>query len=550
MTDTTAQDRRREAWTALEQHATATAALRVQDLFAADAGRFSRMSASACGLLLDYSKHRVDAEAMTRLLALADAVGLRGAIDRLFAGEHVNTTEDRPALHMALRHRGDGAFPAGAADVMGVVRPMLGRMRDFAESVREGRFTGFTGEPMRTVVNIGIGGSDLGPSMVTGALARWHHPRLRAAYVSNLDATQLQAVLANADPRSTLFVVASKSFSTEETLTNARSARAWLVAAAGGDEAAVARHFVAVSSRPDRTTDFGIDPANVFEIWDWVGGRYSLWSAIGLSTMVMVGADTFERLLAGADEMDAHFRSAPLAANLPVLMGLLGVWCRCFLGASTHAVLAYDYALRDLPAHLQQLEMESNGKRVTHDGAAVDFATCPVVWGGLGNNGQHAYYQLLHQGRELVPCDFLVPARTQAPLPGHDESVIANALAQAEALMRGRDAEEARAELAATGLGGAALDAAVPHRVVPGNQPSSTIVYRELEPEILGALVALYEHKVFVQGTCWGVNSFDQWGVELGKVLAARIRAELVDGVPGSHDGSTAALLDHIRALR
>jgi len=538
------------AWRALEAHRPRIAGRHLRDLLASDPGRAGRLSVTACGLRLDYAKHRVDDEALALLRRLAEEVDLPGWRARMLAGDPVNDTEGRAALHVALRRRDPGPFPDSRGDVMPDVRETLARMRDFVARVRDGRWRGFGGEPVRTVVNVGIGGSDLGPAMAAEALEEWRAQGLRAHFVSNLDSTQLAQALAASDPRTTLFVIASKSFTTEETLANARSARAWLLDAAGGDERAIASHFVAVSTALERTSAFGIDPGNVFGFWDWVGGRYSMWSAIGLAVALLVGMDRFEALLAGASEMDAHFRDAPPERNMPVVLGLLGVWCRDFLGAATHAVLPYDWALRSLPAYLQQLEMESNGKRVTRAGEPVEHGTCPVVWGGPGSNGQHAYYQLLHQGTLLVPADFIVPARLQRELPGHAGAVAANAIAQSEALMRGRTAEEARAALAARGLAGEALERLVPHLVLPGNQPSSTILYERLSPRVLGALVALYEHKVFVQSVLWGVNPFDQFGVELGKQLAGVVAKELAGGAPADHDASTRALIDHVRALR
>ncbi|NIR31808.1 MAG: glucose-6-phosphate isomerase [Gammaproteobacteria bacterium] len=538
------------AWAVLESHHREIRDRHLRELFAQDPSRFPRLTLEACGLFLDYSKNRITDETLERLLDLAREVDLEAWTGRLFAGEAVNSTEGRAALHMALRYRGEGPFPSAERDVMPGVRDVLARMHAFAAAVRGGTWRGYTGRPIRHVVNIGIGGSDLGPAMVTRALSAYAHKGLSAHFVSNLDATQLAEVLRACRPEETLFIVASKTFSTQETLTNARSARAWLMDHAG-DDSAVAKHFVAVSTQRDRVAAFGIDPANMFEFWDWVGGRYSLWSAIGLSIATSIGMERFEELLAGAHAMDEHFRTAPLHRNMPVLLGLLGVWYRNFFHAPTHAVLAYDYALRDLAAHLQQLEMESNGKRVTREGMVVDYATCPILWGGLGNNGQHAFYQLLHQGTALVPSDFIVPARTRHALPEHEEAMLSNALAQTEALMHGRTAEEARAALRAKGSGGAVLEAQLAHRVLPGNQPTNTIVYERLTPQVLGALIALYEHKVFVQSVCWGVNAFDQWGVELGKELARSILPELTaEGEVIAHDASTNGLINRIKRMR
>jgi glucose-6-phosphate isomerase len=426
-------------------------------------------------------------------------------------------------------------------------------MAEFSDAVRSGRWRGFSGAPIREVVNIGIGGSDLGPAMVCRALDARAHPGLRCHFVSNLDSNHLASVLERCSPDQTLFVVCSKTFSTQETLTNAGSARDWLLEAAGGDRAAIARHFVAVSTALERCAGFGIPQSNVFEFWDWVGGRYSLWSAIGLSIAVFLGMDDFDELLRGGHAMDRHFLEAPLERNLPVLLALVGLWNRNLLAYPTHAVLPYDHALELFPAFLQQLEMESNGKSVDRAGRPAMHAAAPVVWGTLGNNAQHAFYQLLHQGAEVVPADFIVAARSQRPLPGHESAVIANALAQAQALMRGREPGQLRPELERTGLGGAELERAAAHRAMPGNRPSTTLLYDRLSPEILGALVALYEHKVFVQATCWDINPFDQFGVELGKRLARDLEP-LVDGDgdadAGGHDASTGALLARIRAMR
>jgi glucose-6-phosphate isomerase len=538
------------AWSALRAHHQELASVHLRELFAAAPDRFERMSLEACGLFVDFSKHRATAETLTRLRGLANAADLRDWIDRMFTGEPINNTEGRAALHVALRNRAERPIRVAGSDVMPAVREVLARMARLAEAVRSGTWRGFTGKPIRHVVNIGIGGSDLGPAMVATALAGYTQAGLTGHFVSNLDGTHLAETLAGVDPESTLFVVESKTFTTQETLTNARSARAWLVERLG-DDRAVARHFVAVSTSRDRVQAFGIDPENMFGFWDWVGGRYSVWSAIGLPVAILAGMERFEALLAGAHAMDEHFRTAPWEANLPVTVGLLGVWYTNFFAAHTHAVLPYDYALRLLPAYLQQLEMESNGKRVTRGGEPVAGDTCPVVWGAPGNNGQHAFYQLMHQGTRLVPADFVVPIESQRELPGHHLAVLANALAQSEALMRGRTAEEARAELAASGLSGPALEAAVPHRVLPGNQPSTTILYQRLTPEVLGALVALYEHKVFVQSVCWEVNAFDQWGVELGKQLARVIQPELEPQAPVSdHDASTSALIRRVRERR
>jgi len=538
------------AWSALRIHHREIADVHLRDLFAAEPTRFSQMSLEACGLFADYSKHRMSLETLRRLFALADAVDLRGWIERMFCGEPINNTEGRAVLHVALRNRSGRPIQVDGKDVTPEVNEVLARVGRLADAVRSGTWRGYTGRPIRDVVNIGIGGSDLGPAMIATALAAYVQPGLTGHFVSNLDGTHLAETLAGLDPESTLFVVESKTFTTQETLTNARSARRWLIERLG-DERAVARHFVAVSTSRERVQAFGIDPENMFGFWNWVGGRYSIWSAIGLPVAILVGMDRFEAVLAGAHAMDEHFRSAPWARNFPAILGLIGVWYTNLFEAPTHAVLPYDFALRLLPAYLQQLEMESNGKRVTRGGEPVAGHTGPVVWGAPGNNGQHAFYQLMHQGTHLIPADFIVPIESQHELPGHHLAVIANALAQTEALMRGRTAEQARAELEAAGLSGAVLEAAVPHRVLPGNQPTTMVLYQRLTPEVLGALIALYEHKVFVQSVCWDVNAFDQWGVELGKQLARVIQPELEAGAPvSSHDGSTAGLIRRVREGR
>jgi glucose-6-phosphate isomerase len=540
---------RLHAWSALKAHHEQIRSTHMRELFDRDPKRFERYSIEACGLLLDFSKNRIADDTLEELQDLAQEAGLTTWIERMFSGEKINNTEDRAALHVALRHRGVEAFPSPEYDVMPQIREVLGRVRAFTDSVRSGTWLGFTGKPMRTIVNIGIGGSDLGPAMACRALSAYMPEGLSGHFVSNLDSAQLAEILKTLDPETTLFIVASKTFTTQETLTNARSARQWLVASAG--EEAIAKHFAAVSTRTDRTSEFGIDPANVFEFWDWVGGRYSLWSAIGLSIATLIGMDEYEELLAGGHAMDQHFRTASWRENMPVILGLLDLWYRNFFGSETHVVLPYDYALRDFPDYLQQLEMESNGKRVTRDGEAVDYGTGGVIWGGPGNNGQHAFYQLMHQGTILIPSDFIVPMKSQYPLPGHEQAMLSNALAQAEALMRGRTEEEARAAAAAAGFEGTALEAHFPHRVLPGNQPSNTIVYERLTPRILGALIALYEHKVFVQSVCWGNNPFDQWGVELGKQMAAVILPELEsDEEVTGHDPSTNGLINYIKRHR
>ena len=541
---------RSAAWRALERHAEAMAGVHLRELFAADPDRFARFSLRAGDLLLDYSKNRVTEETIRLLLDLAREGELEAWRARMFAGDRINTTENRAVLHVALRNRSDRPNLVDGRDVMPEVNAVLARMRDFSERVRTGAWRGHTGEAVSDVVNIGIGGSDLGPLMVCEALRPYQRPDLRPHFVSNVDGAHLLDTLAGLDPARTLFVVASKTFTTQETMTNAASARLWLVERLG-DETAIAKHFVAVSTNAEAVAAFGIDRANMFAFWDWVGGRYSLWSAIGLPIALAVGFERFEELLAGGHAMDEHFRTAPLERNMPVILGLLGIWYRDFVGACSHAVLPYDQHLHRLPAYLQQADMESNGKSTRRDGQRVDYATGPIIWGEAGTNGQHAFYQLIHQGTELIPADFLAAAESLTPLGDHHDKLLANFFAQTEALAFGKTAEEVRAELEADGLAGAALEALLPHKVFEGNRPTSSILYRRLDPATLGKLIALYEHKIFTQGVLWGINSFDQWGVELGKQLAKVILPQLAGSEPiGSHDSSTNGLINHMKALR
>ncbi len=539
------------AWTALHSHFREVRDLSVRDLFAADPGRFEAFHLILGDILVDFSKHRVTAGTMRLLFDLARQERLEERRDRMFAGERVNLTEDRAVLHTALRNRSGRPVLTDGRDVMPGVRAVLEKMRVFSGAVRSGAWKGFSGKPMRDVVNIGIGGSDLGPQMVCQALAHYAGSGLRAHFVSNVDGTHVVETLRRVDPETTLFIIASKTFTTQETMTNAATARAWLLQAAGGDEAAVARHFVALSTNAAKVAAFGIDTANMFEFWDWVGGRYSLWSAIGLSIAVYVGMDRFEELLDGAYLADEHFRTAPLERNIPAVMALLGVWYNNFFGAESHAILPYDQYLARFAAYFQQGDMESNGKRVRLDGAAADYQTGPVIWGEPGTNGQHAFYQLIHQGTKLIPCDFLMPARSLNPVGGHHAILVSNFLAQTEALMRGKTEAEARAELERQGLSGEELERLLPHKIFPGNRPSTSILFRVLDPRTLGALIALYEHKIFCQGAIWGINSFDQWGVELGKQLASAILPELAGPEPATgHDASTNGLINWYKALR
>jgi len=535
------------AWQALKAHHAAIEPLHMRDMFRDDPARFGKFSLQLGNLLFDYSKNRITDETIKLLVALAVQAGLPAAIGRMFGGEKINSTEQRAALHTALRNRSGRPVLVDGKDVMPDVRRVLGLMRRFSDAVRSGEHRGHTGKQISDIVNIGIGGSDLGPLMACEALKPYSNPKLRAHFVSNVDGTHLAETLKKLDAETTLFIVSSKTFTTQETLTNAHSARVWLVEKLG-DERAVAKHFAAVSTNLKATGEFGIHPDNVFEFWDWVGGRYSLWSAIGLPIALHIGMDRFEELLGGAYAMDEHFRSAPLDKNMPVLLGLLGVWYGNFFGAQSNAVLPYDQYLHRFPAYLQQLEMESNGKRVDRDGNAVDYDTCMVMWGEPGTNGQHAFYQLIHQGTRLIPADFLAPLHSHNPTGEHHAILLANCFAQTEALMLGKTAEEARAELEAQGLHGEALEALLPHKVFPGNRPTNTLLFDRLDPHTLGMLIALYEHKVFVQGVIWNINSFDQWGVELGKQLAGKILPELRGAaITSAHDASTAGLIGRFR---
>ncbi len=540
------------AWTALLAHQPAIEPLQMRDLFAADPGRAERMVTDVCGLFVDWSKHRATDETVALLLALARQQDVTGWRDRMFAGERINSTEDRAVLHVALRNRARRPIVVDGHDVMPLVDGVLARMRAFTDRVREGGWTGHTGATITDVVNLGIGGSDLGPVMVTEALRPYWKPGLRVHFVSNVDGTHLAETVAALDPARTLFIVASKTFTTQETLTNARSARAWLLTGLGAGPEAVARHFVALSTNVKAVGEFGIDPANMFELWDWVGGRYSLWSAIGLSIACVIGMDGFEELLAGAHDLDEHFRTAPLAENLPVILAMLGVWYAGFFAAESHAILPYDQYLHRFAAYFQQGDMESNGKSTDRQNRPITgYTTGPVIWGEPGTNGQHAFYQLIHQGTRLIPCDFIAPIESHNPLPTHHPILLANFFAQPEALMTGKTADEVRAELAGQKLTAAQVEALVPHKTFPGNRPTTSILIQKLTPRTLGALIALYEHKIFVQGIVWGINSFDQWGVELGKQLASRILPELDGAAPvTTHDASTRGLINRYKARR
>jgi len=531
-------------WRALQAHWDALSGVRMRDLFARDPTRPERMSLQAAYLFADYSKNLITDKTLTLLLELAAAVDLPGWIRRMFAGEAINNTEERAVLHIALRNRSNRPIYADGKDVMPGVDQVLQRLGDFVATVRGGDWKGFTGKRITDVVNIGIGGSNLGPLMVCEALRPYQSDDLQVHFVSNVDGTHLAETVRRLEPATTLFVVASKTFTTMETMTNANSARTWLVEALG--ETAVANHFVAVSTNESKVVAFGIDPQNMFGFWDWVGGRYSLWSAIGLPIALAIGMDRFGDLLEGAHTMDEHFRSADPSENLPVILGLIGIWYANFAGARTHAVLPYDQSLRYLPAYLQQGDMESNGKRVTRTGDPVAYTTGPVVWGEPGTDGQHAFFQLIHQGTQLIPADFIAPVNSHHPLGDHHPKLMANFFAQTEALMRGRTQDEARAEMLAAGMSPASADALAPHRAFPGNRPTNTILMERLTPKTLGALIAMYEHRIFTQGVVWGINSYDQWGVELGKQLAGVILKELEDGkVSAEHDASTSGLIEY-----
>lgn len=536
-------------WQALERHARDVRPVQMRDLFAADPQRFERFSLRFEDFLVDFSKNRITGETLRLLFDLARSVRVEEWRDRMFNGERINVTEDRAVFHVALRNRSNRPMMVGGADVMPSVKRVLEQMRRFSGEIRSGVWKGYTGESITDVVNIGIGGSDLGPFMVTEALRPYSSPSLRVHFVSNVDGTHIAETLRSLRPATTLFVIASKTFTTLETMTNGRTAREWLLAAAG-EPGAIARHFVALSTNSAEVRAFGIDPGNMFEFWEWVGGRYSLWSAIGLSIALAIGMDRFEELLAGAHAMDEHFRTAPLEQNIPAILALLGIWYNNFFGAETCAILPYDQSLHRFPAYLQQGDMESNGKSVTRGGARVDYSTGPVLWGEPGTNGQHAFYQLIHQGTKLIPADFLAPAESHNPLGRHHSLLLSNFFAQTEALMRGKDESEARRELQAAGLAGDALERLLPHKIFDGNRPTNSILFRRLTPRALGTLIALYEHKIFVQGIIWGVNSFDQWGVELGKQLAGKILPELETTIHvGSHDSSTNGLINYWKQL-
>tara|TARA_R110002050_G_scaffold9504_1_gene33371 strand:+ start:530147 stop:531784 length:1638 start_codon:yes stop_codon:yes gene_type:complete len=536
-------------WQSLVRHYSDLKYVSMREQFALDSDRAHHFLVKSGDLLLDYSKNRITKETMEKLVTLAESVNMSDWIERMFSGEAINNTEGRAVLHTALRNRSNTPVMVDGEDVMPAVNAVLAQMKNFCQQVHNGEWLGYTDKRITDIVNIGIGGSDLGPAMICDALESYGVEGMSVHFVSNVDGADLSTTLEKLNPETTLFVVASKTFTTQETLTNAQSAKTWLLKMAKQQD--VAKHFVAVSTNAAAVAEFGINTANMFEIWDWVGGRYSLWSAIGLPIALYVGMDNFERMLDGGHEMDKHFRTQPLAENMPLIMGLLGVWYINFFGAQTHAIVPYDHSLARFPSHMQQLDMESNGKVTNREGQRISYKTGPVIWGTPGTNGQHAYFQLIHQGTQLIPVDFVLPVNSHYPECDHQSILLANGLAQSEALMKGKNAEEVRMELAAEGYEGKALEALLPHKVFPGNRPSNTLLFPQLTPEMLGQLVALYEHKVFVQGVIWNINSFDQWGVELGKQLAKAILPDLQDGAEISvHDSSTTNLINLIRSLR
>jgi glucose-6-phosphate isomerase len=535
------------AWSALQAHYDTMKGTHMRDLFASNPDRFDKFSVEVGSLLLDYSKNIVTDETMGLLEELVKAADVEGMAKRMFTGEKINETEGRAVLHVALRNRSGAPILVDGKDVMPEVTETLNRIKGFVEDVRSGAWKGFTGKSITDVVNLGIGGSDLGPVMVTEALKPFCKRDLKVHFVSNVDATHIAEVLREVDAETTLFLVASKTFTTQETMTNAGTAKEWLLSELT-DPAAIARHFAALSTNGDAVSKFGIDTANMFGFWDWVGGRYSSWSAIGTSIAIAIGWENFEAFLSGAHAMDNHFQAAPFRSNLPMLLATLGIWYGNFFGAETHAILPYDQYMHRFPAYFQQADMESNGKRVTRDGKPVSVQTGPIIWGEPGTNGQHAFYQLMHQGTKLIPADFLAPAISHNPLGDHHPILLSNYFAQTEALMMGKTEAEAEAELKAGGMSGDALAKLLPHKVFPGNKPTNSLLFDKLDPFTLGGLIAMYEHKIFVQGVVWDVNSFDQWGVELGKQLAKKILPELRGAAKvTSHDASTNGLINRYK---
>lgn len=535
------------AFQALQQHHTENKDRQVRHLFAQDPARFSKLSAEGAGLFLDYSKNIVDDKTMTLLYALARETQVEMQRDAMFTGQEVNRTEHRAVLHTALRKPRNEKLMLAQQDIVPEIHAVLDRMAAFSEGVRSGAWRGYDDREITDVVNIGIGGSYLGPKMTCQALRSFAHPRLNTHFVSNVDGHDLDALLTRVNPATTLFIIASKGFNTAETMMNAQSARAWFLRHA--KESDLSKHFVAVSTHLDAVQAFGIAPENMFPFWDWVGGRYSVWSAIGLALMLSIGPECFRQFLAGAHAMDQHFQQAPLEENLPVILALIGIWNRNFIGSSSISIAPYHQDLRLFPGYLQQLEMESNGKSIQVDGSKTSTTTCPIIWGDVGTNGQHAYFQLLHQGTDIMAVDFIAALKPTHALEQHQVLLLANCFAQSEAFMRGKNADEVRADMQAQGLPAAEIEKLLPHRIFPGNRPSNTILMESLNPHALGALIALYEHKVFVQGAIWGINSFDQWGVELGKILAKNIAAELNGPAkPEQHDSSTNGLIARAKA--
>ncbi len=537
-------------WCALQAHHRAMAHTQMRELFAQNGDRFQQFSIELGDILFDYSKHIITRETVGLLLELARFAGVEDKRQRMFAGQKINLTEKRAVLHVALRNRSDHPIEVDGEDVMPGVNAVLDKLHRLSDRVRSGEWKGFTGETITDVVNIGIGGSDLGPLMVTEALKPYGRRDLRVHFVSNVDGTHLVETLKGLNPETTLFLVASKTFTTQETLTNAHSAKRWLLDCAK-DEKHVAKHFAAISTNTAEVERFGIDATNMLGFWNWVGGRYSLWSAIGSSIAIAIGFENFVEMLFGAHQVDEHFRTAPLEENIPVLMAMLGIWYNNFFGAESHVILPYDQYLHRFAAYLQQADMESNGKRVTTSGDAIDYSTGPIIWGEPGTNGQHAFYQLIHQGTKLVPADFIASVSSHNPIGDHHPKLLSNFFAQTEALMRGKTEEEARRELQATDMSAADVTALLPHKIFPGNRPTTSILLNKLTPRALGSLIALYEHKIFVQGVVWNVNSFDQWGVELGKALAKKILPELQgEEQVSNHDGSTNGLINWFKRHR
>ena len=535
-------------WKELEGHAKEMSSVRMRDLFDADKGRFDKFTVKFDGILFDYSKNIIREDTINMLVKLAEKAGLKQKIEDMFNGEKINNTENRAVLHTALRNRSNTEIIVDGADVMPAVKAVLSKMRAFVDTVHSGKWLGYSGKKISDVVNLGIGGSDLGPAMVCDALKPYADAGIKLHFVSNVDGTHISEILKPLNPETTLFIIASKTFTTQETLTNANTAKAWLLKSCNGDKATIAKHFVALSTNSKAVAEFGIDTNNMFEFWDWVGGRYSLWSAIGLSIALFIGMDNFESLLSGAHEMDLHFRTNSFKKNIPVLMGLLGIWYSNFFNAKTYAIIPYDQYLDKFPDFLQQLDMESNGKRVTRNGEPVEYTTGPVIWGKPGTNAQHSFFQLIHQGTQVIPADFLAALKNHNDVGEHHKILLSNFFAQTEALMKGKTEEEARNELAASGKSPDKIENLLPHKVFTGNRPTNSILYDMLTPKILGSLIAMYEHKVFVQGALWGLNSFDQWGVELGKQLAKKILPELnAEENIESHDASTNGLINYYK---